>query len=83
MGLSRIVVDVVGNHGCDRAAKAGDPLRQCAAPNCIDCRARDFVASLRTGGNSVETATHTHWPGQTEGDIVDDLRTGTRTAKHF
>lgn len=82
MGQSKIEISVVGNHGCDRKAKEGEALHPvCSERSCIDCRAREFVAALKAGGNNVEAAVHVHWPtGQA---IQDDLLTGTRKAGHF
>ena len=84
MGTSVIRIEVVGSHGCDRKAQEGETLGPiCASPYCVDCRARDAVAALVKGGNSIVSATLTHWPGQSGGDIVDDLHAGKRIAKHF
>jgi len=79
MGLSRIVVDVVGNHGCQREKKAGEQLGKCGQASCTDCMARDYVAALKNaGGNTVEKATITHWPAE-KNPPTDDLLAGTRT----
>ena len=88
MGLSKIEIMVTGNHGCDRNAKEGETLApRCDAPGCVDCRARDFVATLIAGGNIVSGTGHdaklTHWPQQDDGGIVDDLVTERRIKGHF
>jgi hypothetical protein len=86
MGLHRIEINMVGGHGCDRTAGEGEPLGQpCASPTCPDCAARALVAHFKDMGafNFPEaSATMTHWPG-TEGEVVDDLVTGTRKKGRF
>ena len=80
MGMSRITVVVVGNHGCQREKKGADELAHCANPSCVDCITRDYVEQLKNvGGNSVQEATIHHWPGSPKkesgnaGDVVDNL----------
>lgn len=92
MGQFRIEIVATGNHGCDRDAKEGESMRPpCSSPNCIDCRARDFVAQMQASGaltfydSSIppEGATLTHWPKDPNGGITDDLRTGKRQRNSF
>jgi hypothetical protein len=78
MGMSRITVVVVGNHGCQREKKGADELAPCGNPTCVDCITREYVTKLKAG-NSVEEATIHHWPGSgvrpdgAAGDVVDNL----------
>lgn len=87
MGDFRIEITAVGGHGCDRAAKEGEPLSPGRAwPDshdpeaCPDCLAADFVAKLQRVA-SVNSATYTHWPSSTP--IVDDLLTRKRAKGSF
>lgn len=80
MGMARITVVVVGNHGCQRDKKGSDVLEQCGNPTCVDCAAREMVARLRAGGNNVQEAHVHHWPSAglptpagNAGDVVDNL----------
>jgi hypothetical protein len=96
--MSRIEINVTGNHGCDRNANEGESLTPlCAQPNCVDCRAREFVANLISAGNCIDgsvltgesgvpyehKATLTHWPHDANGGIVDDLVKGVRLRNRF
>jgi len=82
MGRSVITITVTGNHGCDRTAKEGEPLRAslCDDPSCVDCNAQRLVNQL-ADRNDVEEATHAHWPEQS--GPVDDLVTRTRRSGSF
>jgi hypothetical protein len=77
MGDFRIEVKAVGGHGCQREVKDGGDVHGCGQMGCPDCIAREFVATLQRKGNSVNSATLTHWPGQA-GEVVDDLLTKKR-----
>lgn len=81
MGMSRITIEVVGNHGCQREAAAEGPIEKCSDPHCLDCKARDYVAGLKSAGGHVEKATIEHWPTSTPVGPVDDLLTRTRDRK--
>lgn len=81
MGMSRITVEVVGNHGCQREADPAGPIEKCSDPSCLDCAARDYVAALRAAGGSVEKAEIEHWPTSTPVGPVDDLLAKTRDKK--
>jgi hypothetical protein len=78
MGMSRITVVVVGNHGCQREKKGADELSTCGQPSCVDCITREYVAKLKAE-NNVQEATIHHWPGSSKkesgnaGDVVDNL----------
>jgi len=51
MGTSRIEIVVTGNHGCDREARVGQPLRDfCTNANCVDCRIGEAVTKLKEAG---------------------------------
>lgn len=82
MGKFRIVIEGVGGHGCARELGKGDKITahdRCGRPGCPDCAALSAVQRLQDGGNSLETAELTHWPGQKE-QVVDNLLTGERDA---
>lgn len=92
MGDFRITVEGVGGHGCDRLAKPtvlGEPgahVNRCRRMDCPDCRAIDFVDTLKRSGCSVSVAKLEHWPvpgaaGTTRTEDpgpVDDLLSGMR-----
>lgn len=70
MGDFKIEIRASGGHGCDRTAKAGEPLAPpCESTSCPDCIARRFVKTFN--GGAMQSATLTHWPTYTP--IVDDL----------
>lgn len=77
MGGFKIEVMAAGGHGCRRDVKDGEVVEGCGNDTCPDCTTRRFVADLRRKGNSLVSATLTHWPGQT-GEVEDDLLTGKR-----
>ncbi len=79
MGRYHIEITAVGGHGCQRdTVKDGQAITDhCGQASCPDCKARAFVKDLQETGNSVESATLTHWPGQ-EGEVRDDLVSGLR-----
>lgn len=97
MGMSRIEITTVGNHGCGRDAKEGEEIPRCGSTSCIDCQATAFVAQLKERGAIVEGASYVenvetgeryevgavirHWPG--DSNIVDDLVTGVRKKGSF
>lgn len=93
MGRSRIVIEMVSGHGCDRTAQPGEKLRPfCSSPSCVDCRVGEVVAKLDPGmfTNDGCGATHTHWPNMRSsssengcGEVVDDLVTRTRRHGSF
>lgn len=62
MGNFRIVVNAVGGHGDNRSLKDGQVNWGCMSMNCPDCLAREFVATLKRRGITVESATLEHWP---------------------
>lgn len=79
MGQFRIEVTAVGGHGCQRTVKGGESVQPfCGYSGCPDCLARNFVAGLKSQGQSVESATLIHWPGQ-ESEVRDDLVSRVRT----
>lgn len=77
MGDFRIVIEATGGHGCQRELKAGAIVGTCDSPGCPDCQARALVKTLRATGNTVKSATLTHWPGDPS-EVVDDLVSGVR-----
>lgn len=77
MGAFVVNVEAVGGHGCQRDKKDGEVVEGCGLDTCPDCTARRFVADMRRKGNSITSATLTHWPGQ-DGSVVDDLVAGKR-----
>lgn len=78
MGNYRITIDAVGGHGCQREIGDGGTITSpCGQESCPDCKARAFVADLKTSGNDVQSATLAHWPEQP--GPVDDLVTGRRS----
>jgi len=83
MGKFRVIIEAVGNHGCQRDEQRADPQMDvvgCGQPTCTDCLAREFVNKLRAIGTNVTEATIHHWPGLTGGDaeVVDNLLTQKR-----
>jgi len=79
MGNFRIEIDAVGGHGCQREIGDGETVTQwCGQSSCPDCKARAFVADLKSTGNSIAKATLTHWPGMPS-QVQDDLLSGKRT----
>lgn len=81
MGMSRITVEVTGNHGCQRDADPAGPIETCGDKTCLDCAARDYVAALRAAGGDVHQAKIEHWPTSTPVGPVDDLLAKTRSRK--
>jgi hypothetical protein len=87
MGDYRVTVEAIGGHGCSRETKDGEQVKPCEQPSCPDCKAREFVASLKRSGNSVTMAKLEHWPvpgaaGTTRTEDpgpIDDLITGIRS----
>lgn len=77
MGNYRVEVEAVGGHGCQREIKDGGTVYGCGRMDCPDCIAREFVETLKRKGNSLVSATLTHWPG-TKGEVQDDLMTKVR-----
>lgn len=87
MGDSRITIDVVGNHGCQRDVKDGEKVADdCGQASCIDCAARRLVRELQRN-NSVNSAKLEHWPKKQWGGTermeehvgpIDDLKTNVR-----
>ena len=79
MGNYRIEIEAVGGHGCQREIGDGGVVTGCGQVTfCPDCKARDFLKRLQSGGGSVQKATLTHWPG-TDSQVQDDLLTGKRS----
>ena len=85
MGDFRIVIESVGGHGCDRAAKEGQAIEYKEEPRhveyCPDCKAKQLVELFKRGWSTTR-ATLTHWPGTPE-EVVDDLAAGVRTKGSF
>lgn len=77
MGQYRVEVTAVGGHGCQREVKDGGSVEGCGLLSCPDCAARRFIHDLQGSGQSIESATLTHWPG-TDTEVVDDLLSGVR-----
>lgn len=82
MGQYRIEITAVGGHGCDRSTKEGERLQGCKRRGCPDCYAAELVEQMRRSGQSIESATFTHWP-DTPGEVVDDLLAPARKKGHF
>lgn len=85
MGNSVIIIETVGNHGCQREVKDGGTVYGCGYMGCVDCETRRFIKRLQQNGSIVE-AKLIHWPIQgTQGQqlqpssVVDDLVSGKRT----
>jgi hypothetical protein len=85
MGNFRIVIDSVGGHGCDRAAKEGESIAYKDDAEhlkyCPDCSAKKLVERYRVGWPDTK-ATLTHWPGEPS-EVVDDLAAGVRVKGQF
>ena len=77
MGDYRVVIEATGGHGCQREKRDGAVVGTCDSPGCPDCRVRALVKDLRATGNTVKSATLTHWPGE-QGEVTDDLVSGVR-----
>ena len=79
MGTFRVVVEAVGNHGCQRERSAGEEIEGCGSPSCTDCITRMYVSALKAAGTDVKTAHIHHWPDSSlrpdglAGDVVDNL----------
>lgn len=86
MGMHKIEITMVGNHGCDRNAQEGEPLAKCGRiDSCPDCAAAELVGRFYGSGAFAHDgtgATITHWPGQA-GEVVDDLVRGVRKQGAF
>lgn len=89
MGRSRIVIETVGNHGCDRTAKPGEALKTpCDSPGCLECQIRkvidSYVASQGTASFTYDGCGGIiiHWPNDPN-EVVDDLVKGTRRHGEF
>ena len=77
MGDYRIVVEATGGHGCQRELGDGASVPGCGQKGCPDCIAREFVARLKASGQTMRSATLTHWPGEPS-EVSDDLLSGIR-----
>lgn len=77
MGMFRVQVQAVGNHGCQRDVKDGGIVEGCGLPGCTDCITRTYISALKASGASVENAYITHWP-ESPNSILDDLCTKVR-----
>ena len=87
MGTFNINITAVGGHGCERKAKAGDPLySRCGRFDCPDCMAHELVQRMKQRGMffnaTTDRAEFTHWPGTTT-EVVDDLLTNKRVKGQF
>ncbi len=79
MGNFKIEINAVGGHGQDRNKKDGEIVNfEAGGENTPDAIAKRFVDMLKGFGNSVQSATITHWPGE-KGEVTDDLLSGKRT----
>lgn len=86
MGQFSIVINGVGNHGCDRHSVEGEKLRtRCNRLTCVDCLTFDFVQSLRQKGFRLGDAEFTHHAGAVDpaNVVVDDLLGNTRKSGRF
>lgn len=70
MGDFRVEIKATGGHGCDRAAKNGDPVKVCNSPTCPDCDVARLMQKWAHAG-MLRSASFTHWPGQ-DSEIVDE-----------
>ncbi len=78
MGSFTIEIKGVGDHGQDREKGEGEGVDFTkGGDKTPDALASAFVDALKEAGVNVESATITHWPGQT-GEVKDDLVTGMR-----
>lgn len=80
MGMFRVTVVAMGNHGCERDQHRIAPhqdVQGCGYPGCTDCVTREYVEKLKASGATVSEATIHHWPGQI-GEVVDNLLTKKR-----
>ncbi len=86
MGMFRVTVTAVGNHGCQREKNGADEITGCGQPSCTDCITREFVEKLKAVGSVSEAHIH-HWPNSSlrpdglAGDIVDNLLTKRRLGR--
>lgn len=82
MGVFRVEIEAVGDHGCQRNVKdGGTVVTACGHPGCVDCLVRGFVRQLEAAGVNFGNGGHAellHWPS-TAAEVVDDLLTGRRT----
>jgi hypothetical protein len=87
MGQFRVIVQAIGNHGCERERGDGENVVGCERVGCVDCISREFVRRLKRSGAIMEIATLEHWPAEPtpeaaageEGHPVDDLLSGIRS----
>ena len=78
MGTFKIEITAVGGHGQDRGKKEGEVVNFNEGGEFTpDAIALKLVNELQDKGNSIESATITHWPGESS-EVVDDLVTGIR-----
>lgn len=86
MGTFNINITAVGGHGCEKNAKAGEPLyRRCGKFTCPDCIAYDLTQRLKQAGmlsTPEASSKFTHWPG-TDRQVVDDLLKNVRESGDF
>lgn len=86
MGAFNINITGVGGHGCERTAKAGEPLfRRCGRFTCPDCMAYEFVQQLKQRGmlqHPEASAKFTHWPS-TPSQVIDDMVKNERESGSF
>lgn len=88
MGQFHVVVQAVGNHGCERDRPSGEVVMGCERVGCTDCITREYIRRLKKSGATVYVADIDHWPQVTEyginplepsGQVQDNLLTAIRT----
>lgn len=78
MGQFIINIKAVGGHGQDRRKKNGEVVDfNSGGESTPDAIAKRLTDELIASGANVESATITHWPGQSD-EVTDDLITGIR-----
>ena len=70
IGEFRVVIEAIGDHGCQREVKDGSDVIGCGSMRCPDCITAKYVADLERSGANVLSAKIQHWPG-TPCEVVD------------
>lgn len=87
MGMFRVTVVAIGNHGCMRDISDGETVIGCDKSHCTDCITREYVRRMKRSGADVSIANIEHWPTDAQsgqfvppdtGQVLDNLVTGVR-----
>ena len=88
MGDFRIVIEAMGNHGCQREKASEEYVVGCEQHGCPDCMVRELVRRMKRGGVTLHKAEIVHWPADMDGrnypednEVRDNLLTGIRSGK--